>query len=111
LIAALRQEVFLMHGAGSANLGTLSLLVNEGKVPRSNLFVTNSRGLIWKSEDGETGSYRNEQQKEFGKIGEPTYNTRDLVRLIEVVQPTCLIGAVGVMPNCFNQQVIEAMAR
>ena len=60
LIGALRKETFLMHGAGSANIGTLSLLQNEGKVPAHQMTVTNSRGIIWVSEDGEHGNFRNE---------------------------------------------------
>merc|ERR1719377_40325 len=33
-------------------MGAISLLHHEGKVPMNKLYVTGSRGLIWKSEDG-----------------------------------------------------------
>ena len=42
-------------GAGSANLGAAMLLSREAGVPLSQIFMTNSRGLMWRSEDGETG--------------------------------------------------------
>ena len=65
LIGALKKETFLFHGAGAANIGTISLLRDEGGVPMSRLHITNSRGIIWKSADGTEGSWRNDQQKVF----------------------------------------------
>merc|ERR1719395_419093 len=65
LISELKNETFLFHGAGSANIGALLLLANEAGVPRTQLFATNSRGIIWKTADGSDGSYRNDEQKEF----------------------------------------------
>jgi len=108
---ALRHEKFLFHGAGSANLGTLELLAHEAGVPKSQLMVTNSRGIIWMSEDGSEGSFRNNEQKEFARVGRPDYDTKDLVAVIEHEKPTCLIGAVGVAPGCFDQRVVQAMVR
>lgn len=55
LIGELKNEMFLFHGAGSANLGCIDLLAKEAGVPLSQMKITNSRGLIWKSEDGKTG--------------------------------------------------------
>jgi malic enzyme len=53
LVAEMRDTVVLFHGAGSANLGTASLMMTEAGVPAGNIFMTNSRGLLWKeSEDG-----------------------------------------------------------
>ena len=55
LIGELKKETFLFHGAGSANLGCIDLLAKEAGVPVSQLLITNSRGLIWKSADGTAG--------------------------------------------------------
>ena len=38
---------FLFHGAGSANVGAAALLMNEAGVPKSQIVMTNSRGIIW----------------------------------------------------------------
>lgn len=111
LISALRRETFLFTGAGSANLGALSLLHKEGGVPLSQLFVTNSRGVIWKSEDGKDGSYRNDEQKEFAMVGKPDYNGNNLVNVIEHTRASCLVGATGVAPNSFTKEVVEAMVK
>lgn len=111
LIAALSKETFLFHGAGSANLGALSLLHKEGNVPMSQLFVTNSRGLIWRNEEGTDGSYRNNEQKEFAVVGKPAFESKTLASIIENTKTTCLVGAVGVAPGCFDKSVIEALVK
>eukprot|EP00928_Gymnodinium_smaydae_P079962 TRINITY_DN63788_c0_g1_i1.p1 TRINITY_DN63788_c0_g1~~TRINITY_DN63788_c0_g1_i1.p1 ORF type:complete len:629 (+),score=111.89 TRINITY_DN63788_c0_g1_i1:41-1888(+) len=111
LIGALRRETFLFHGAGSANLGAASLLIKEGRVPASHVFITNSRGLIWKSADGEHGSFRNDEQKAFAVVGEPAFNAKTLESIIAHVRPTCVVGAVGVAPNCFTKEVIETLVQ
>lgn len=105
---ALKKEVFLFHGAGSANIGAMKLLVECG-VSKAQIFVTNSRGIIWKSADGQDGSFRNDEQKEFAQVGKPEYNARDLAVAIRTTKATCLIGAVGRDPNCFTRTVVEAM--
>ena len=51
-----------LQGAGSANLGAAALLIQEAGVPASQVFMTNSRGVIWKSADGSKGSFRNHEQ-------------------------------------------------
>jgi len=109
LIAELKQETFLFHGAGSANLGALALLANEAGVSRNKIFVTNSRGVIWKSADGKEGSFRNDEQKEFAQVGQPSYDGKDLVQVIKQTKASCIIGAVGRDPGCFNQGVVDAM--
>lgn len=111
LISALQNETYLFHGAGSANLGALSLLHKEGKVPMSKLFVTNSRGMIWVSEDGSEGSHRNNEQKEFAHVGKPTFESKSLASIIENTSTTCLVGAVGVAPGCFDKSVLEAVTK
>jgi malate dehydrogenase (oxaloacetate-decarboxylating)(NADP+) len=109
LIDALRRETFLFHGAGSANLGAASLLIKEGKVPRSQVFITNSRGVIWKSEDGQDGNFRNEEQKEFAYAGKPSFDSKSLESIIANLRPSCVLGAAGVTPNCFTKEVIETL--
>jgi malate dehydrogenase (oxaloacetate-decarboxylating)(NADP+) len=111
LISELAKETFLFHGAGSANIGALRLLANEANVPRSQLFVTNSRGVIWKTEDGTDGSYRNDEQKEFALVGKPDFDGKSLVASVEALKPTSLVGAVGVVPNCFTKEVVESMVK
>jgi malate dehydrogenase (oxaloacetate-decarboxylating)(NADP+) len=111
LVSEMQKQTFLFHGAGSANIGALSLLANEAAVPRSQLFVTNSRGLVWRSADGKEGSHRNGEQKEFAVVGKPDFDTKDLVACIERLKPTCIIGAVGVQPGCFDRKVVDAMVR
>lgn len=108
----LQKETYLFHGAGSANIGVMKLLRDEAGVPSTSIFVTNSRGLIWRAEDGGSGgNFRNEEQKAFGQVGEPAFDTRDLVALVEHVKPSCIVGAVGVAPNCFTKPMVEALVR
>jgi len=109
ILGEVRKQKYLFHGAGSANIGALSLLANEASVSMSQLFVTNSKGVVWKSADGKEGSYRNDEQKEFAMVGKPDFDTKDLVECIMRLKPTCLIGAVGRDPGCFDQKVVEAM--
>jgi len=83
----------------------------EAGVPKSQLNVTNSRGIIWKSADGTEGSFRNDEQKEFARIGKPAFDGKDLVTAIENIKPNYIIGAVGRDPGCFNKAVVEAMVK
>jgi malate dehydrogenase (oxaloacetate-decarboxylating)(NADP+) len=109
LLAELNNETFVFHGAGSANIGALQLLNHEAGVPLSKLYVTNSRGIIWKSEDGKETSARNNEQKEFACVGKPTYDSKDLAASVRALHPSILVGAVGVVPNCFTKDVMDAM--
>ncbi len=114
LIGLLANEHYLFHGAGSANLGGIALLVNEGKVPKENVHITNSRGLIWADTEAEPegaarGNYRNKEQAAWGYPGEPKFNAKELTSIIENLKPSVLVGAVGVCPGCFDQKVIDAM--
>jgi malate dehydrogenase (oxaloacetate-decarboxylating)(NADP+) len=111
LIGAMRNETFLFFGAGSANLGSASLLVNEGKVDPSRVMICGSRGLIWASEDGSQGTFKNNEQRALAFRGKPDFPCESLVDIIEHVKPTVLVGAVGVAPNCFTKEVVDAMMR
>jgi malate dehydrogenase (oxaloacetate-decarboxylating)(NADP+) len=110
LISALKDETFLFHGAGSANLGAALLLANEGKVDRARILMTNSRGLIWRGKKGSSeGSYRNNEQEGLAYEGKPQFECQELTDIIRNVKPTVLVGALGVAPNCFTEKVVEAM--
>ena len=112
LIDELKKHTFLFHGAGSANVGAAALLMNEAGVPRSQIFMTNSRGVIWETADGKSGSYRNDEQKAFAQVGEPSgYDHTDLVSTIAFLKPSVLCGAVGRAPNCFTKAVVEALCK
>jgi len=97
---------FLFHGAGSANLGGAMLLMKGAGVPPTNIFITNSSGIIWKN--GKEGSFKNAEQEEVALIGKPTCG-KDLVSIIKHVRPNVLIGAVGRDPGCFTEEVIKTM--
>uniref|UniRef100_A0A7S2DWM2 Malic enzyme n=1 Tax=Haptolina brevifila TaxID=156173 RepID=A0A7S2DWM2_9EUKA len=111
LMDELRKGVFLFHGAGSAGLGAAALLINEAGVPATQVYMTNSRGIIWKSADGSEGSFRNNEQKAFAQVGKPDYDSTNLVTCIEKLNPTCIIGAVGRAPGCFTKEVIAALTK
>lgn len=111
LLAEVRKMTFLFHGAGSANLGAAALLINEAGVPPTQVVCTNSRGVIWRSEDDREGSFRNQEQRAVAQIGRPEYDSTDLVAVVDNTKPDVLIGAVGVAPGCFTREVIEAMVR
>lgn len=42
-------------------------------------------------------------------IGEPSFDSKDLVKVVEHVKPSVLVGAVGVAPGCFTKAVIDAL--
>ena len=75
LVGEARRLRFLFHGAGSANLGGASLLINEAKVPADAVACTNSRGLIWKSGDS-AGTYKNDEQRAVALGSKPPYAAR-----------------------------------
>ena len=102
--------MFLFHGAGSANLGTATLLRDEAGVPASSIYITNSRGVVWYDPSNpKNGNFRNGEQKGLGARGPLNFDGSSLLSTIKAVKPSCLIGAVGRDPNCFNKQVIETM--
>lgn len=108
LIGETRSLRFLFHGAGSANIGSAMLLLEEAGVPKSSIFITNSTGLIWKSEDGKEGNFKNGEQKAVAMTGKPDCG-KDLVSIINHVKPNVLIGAVGRNPGCFTEGVMKAL--
>jgi malate dehydrogenase (oxaloacetate-decarboxylating)(NADP+) len=110
LLAKVRNESIVFFGAGSANLGAASLLTSqEGGMPLSHVFMTGSRGLIWKSEDGSHGTFRNNEQKTFAVSPEPKWNHKDLCDIVHNIRPTVLVGAAGHAPGAFTKEVVEKM--
>jgi malate dehydrogenase (oxaloacetate-decarboxylating)(NADP+) len=109
LIAAIKEETFVFFGAGSANIGAASLLIDEANVDASRVIICGSRGLIWKSEDGSEGTFKNNEQKWLAYKGKPSFPCEKLVDIIKHVKPTVLVGAVGVSPNCFTKEVVDLM--
>ena len=59
--------------------------------------------LLWVGPDGK-GNFRNDEQKAAATPGPlPFGGTTDLLQIIQAVKPSCLVGAVGRDPGCFNQ--------
>lgn len=110
LLKELQGMRVLFHGAGSANLGGAQLLKAEVQMAPGSVVVTNSKGVIWSSQDGSKGTFRNDEQKAVALIGEPKgYDPTDLVSIIKHHKPDILIGAVGKAPGCFTEEVVQAM--
>jgi len=109
LIAAIKEETFVFFGAGSANIGAASLLIDEANVDPSRVIICGSRGLIWKSEDGSQGTFKNNEQKGLAYKGTPTFPCEKLADIIRHVKPTVLVGAVGVAPNSFTKEIVDLM--
>jgi len=109
LVGALKEETILLWGAGSANMGLANLLLNEGGIEKHKLLVCGSKGLIWSSEDGSQGNFKNGEQKALAYRGKPAFACETLLDVIRSVKPTVLVGAVGVAPNCFTQEVVDGM--
>jgi hypothetical protein len=79
-------------------------------VRSDHLYITNSRGLIWVDDADEgAGNFRNGEQAAYGYHGRPMFNSKHLPTVIGEVTPSVLVGAVGVCPGCFDQEVIGAM--
>jgi|EP00945_MAST-04E_sp_MAST-4E-sp1_P000996 malate dehydrogenase (oxaloacetate-decarboxylating)(NADP+) len=110
LLAKVKRETIVFFGSGSANLGAASLLTSkDGGMPMSNVYMTGSRGLIWKSEDGSDGTYRNNEQKLFAVSPEPKWAHKRLIDIVSNVKPTILVGAAGHAPGAFDREVVEKM--
>ena len=103
------RETIVLFGAGSANIGAANLLHKAGGVPKSQIFIMGSRGLIWKTADGKGGCYRNNEQKEFAVVGEPTFAHRTLMDVVTHIRPSVLVGAAGRAPGAFDKALIEKM--
>ena len=112
LLTKVRNENIVFFGAGSANLGAASLLTSkDGGMPVSHIFMTGSRGLIWKSADGSHGTFRNNEQKSFAISPEPAWDHKKLLDIVANIKPTILVGAAGHAPGAFDKDVVEMMVK
>jgi len=109
VLSAAKTQTYLFYGAGSANIGIMEQLVDNVGVSKDHITCLNSKGVIWKSADGKEGSFRNDEQKEFAKVGKPSYDSKDLCEVIRRTKPSVLVGAVGVDPGCFSEAVLTTL--
>ncbi|CAJ1413860.1 unnamed protein product, partial [Effrenium voratum] len=88
------------------------LLLKEAGMPEESILVTNSKGVIWKSKGGQSGNFKNQEQRAVARVGEPQgYDHSNLIEIINHHKPDILIGAVGRAPNCFTKAVVDAMMK
>jgi malate dehydrogenase (oxaloacetate-decarboxylating)(NADP+) len=107
--APLTEQRILFLGAGSAGIGIANLLVSAMQIKglsqneaRSRISLFDVNGLLEPSRTD-----LSESQKAYAHQAEPS---KDLVKTIETLKPTILIG-VSTRRGAFNQQVVEAMSR
>jgi malate dehydrogenase (oxaloacetate-decarboxylating)(NADP+) len=105
----LTEQRILFLGAGSAGIGIANLIVSamqmKGLSPdaaRSRISMFDVNGLLEPSRTD-----LSESQKVYAHKAAPS---RDLVKTIEALKPTILVG-VSTKGGAFNQRVVEAMSR
>ncbi len=106
---AITDETVLFLGAGEAATGIgemiMATMVEEGlseSEARARCWFVDSKGLVVASRTDLTHHKKPwAHQAEF---------LPDLATAIEVLKPTCLIGASG-MPGCFTPEILAAMGR
>jgi malate dehydrogenase (oxaloacetate-decarboxylating)(NADP+) len=109
LDASLTEQRILFLGAGSAAIGIANLIVADMQIKRLSQDAARSRvsmfdigGLL-----EPTRSDLTEAQKLYAHKAQPS---KDLVKTIETLKPTILIG-VSTKGGAFNQRVVETMSR
>ena len=107
--APLTGQRILFLGAGSAGIGIANLMTAAMKAKglsleeaRSRIYLFDIDGLLESSRPGLSDS-----QKVYAHEAAPS---KDLVKTIETLKPTVLIG-VSTKRGAFNQVVVEAMSR
>jgi malate dehydrogenase (oxaloacetate-decarboxylating)(NADP+) len=107
--ALLTEQRILFLGAGSAGIGIANLIVSAMKMgglsqddARSRISMFDIDGLLEPSRTG-----LSEAQKGYAHKATPT---KDLVKAIEALKPTILVG-VSTKGGAFTQAVVEAMSR
>jgi len=107
--APLTEQRILFLGAGSAGIGIANMIVAAMQMKGLSQDAARSRISMFDI-DGLLESSRadlSEAQKVYAHKAAPT---NDLVKTIEAVKPTVLIG-VSTKGGAFNQRVVEAMTR
>jgi malate dehydrogenase (oxaloacetate-decarboxylating)(NADP+) len=107
--APLTEQRILFLGAGSAGIGIADLIVSAMQAKglsqdeaRRRISMFDINGLIEPSR-----ADLSESQKAYAHKGEPS---KDLVKSIESLKPTILIG-VSAKGGAFNRRVVETMSR
>ena len=107
--ARLRDQTFLILGAGSAAIGIAQMLAEA--MGLQGLSRTKARERVWLfNRNGLIESTRldlTDYQKAYAHVHE---GTSDFAAAVESIRPTAIIG-VSTAVKTFNQRVIEAMAR
>lgn len=107
----LSENVFVMQGAGEANIGIANLLslamVAEGtslEAARGKIWMVDSKGLIVNNrpKGGVTG-----HKKDFAKDHKPIDT---LEQVVKDIKPTALIGAAAV-PGAFTETILRDMGK
>ncbi|KAH9511736.1 NADP-dependent malic enzyme, variant 2 [Dermatophagoides farinae] len=106
----INQHRFLFLGAGEAALGIANLLVMamiedgmDEETAHSKIWLIDSQGLVTQSRPG---IIDDEHKWPFAKN---VKSTKDLMEIVNLVQPSCLIGAAAV-PGAFNESILKRMA-
>ncbi len=106
--APLKEQRILFLGAGSAAIGIANMIVSAMQAKgllqdeaRSRISMFDVDGLIEPSRSG-----LSEAQKAYAHKAAPS---KDLVKTIEALKPTILIG-VSTKGGAFNQRVVETMS-
>lgn len=113
---SLRDEVFVIHGAGAGGVG-VAWAVREGLVraglsaeeAKARVFVLDSKGLLVTDRDIE--GYKREFAHDRDAIQDWEFagELPDLVETIRNAQATVLLGLSG-RPGAFDEEVVRAMA-
>ncbi|XP_052242916.1 NADP-dependent malic enzyme-like [Dreissena polymorpha] len=106
----LSENVFVMQGAGEANIGIANLLalaMTEEGTPlqeaRDKIWMVDSKGLIV---HGRPSGGISGHKKDFAKKHRPIDTLEEVVK---VVKPTAIIGAAAV-PHAFTETILRDMA-
>ncbi|MFZ1862817.1 MAG: NAD-dependent malic enzyme [Polyangiales bacterium] len=113
---SLRDEVFVIHGAGAGGVGVAWAvregLVRAGLTPeeaRAQVFVLDSQGLLLTDRDMEGYKRAFAHERAAVRGWEFAGELPDLVETIRNAKATVLLGLSG-RPGAFDEQVVRAMA-
>ncbi len=114
-LAKLKDQVFLVHGAGAGGVGVAEqigvALVEEGlseEEAKDRIFTVDSRGIV--TTDRTTEEYKMKFAKDKEKFPWlQEEKNRDLLQAVKQAGVTVLIGTSG-QGGCFTKEVVEAVA-
>ncbi len=113
---SLRDEVFVIHGAGAGGIG-VAWAIREGlvraglsrKEAQARVFVLDSGGLLLTDRDIEEYKKAFAHEREAVRGWEFAGDSPDLVETIRNSKATALLGLSG-RPGAFDEEVVRAMA-